>query len=619
MQEGRNRGIRRSLTFHHPPPTPVLAKARFILQGGWFFRMNPIFRIARYFVRYRLAFATTLVLAFGSTAFLIAVPMVIRFVIDNIVVAGQSHYIWWGAGIALLCFAGRDLLNFARIRVNNYLEQRVLIDLRRDVHDKLLNMSVHYYDSNPSGEIASRVIEDVQNVERVILDGTEQGLVALVTVLGVAGMLFWLQPSLATLVILPLPVLLLLGIKHAKVTRRNWTRVRRSAGALNALLVEHLQGHRLISAFALRPREQGRFMDRASRLKDATLHAMRRWSVYSPLTSFIASTGAVAVLGYGGYLLMEGEMTAGTFVGFYAYCTMLYEPVGRLNQLNHLISAGRASGDRVMEILDHFISVPEPEEPAPFPKPSGDVVFEGVSFAYAERDEVIENLHLTLPACTTTALVGHTGAGKSTLANLLLRYYDVTGGRITIAGRDVREIGLQSLRSHIGFVAQEPFLFDGTVAENLLLACPEASRDDLWAALEAAHAHDFVRRLPEGLETPIGERGVRLSMGEKQRLTIARVILKDPPLVILDEATASVDTMTEYKIQEALDRLMKDRTVLVIAHRLSTVRKADQIVVLQHGKILEQGSHDALVRSGGRYAELWSIQSDFIPEISEIR
>lgn len=581
--------------------------------------MNALFRIARYFVRYRLAFASTLALAFGSTAFLITVPMVIRYVIDNIVAEGKPHHIWWGVGAALVCFFGRDVLNFARIRVNNYLEQKVLVDLRKDVHDKLLNMSVHYYDSNPSGEIASRVIEDVQNVERVILDGTEQGLVALVTVAGVAGMLFWLQPSLATLVVLPLPILLLLGIDHAKATRRNWSLVRKSAGRLNALLVEHMQGHRLISAFALRPREQERFMDRALALKETTLGAMRRWSIYSPVTSFIASTGILAVLGYGGYLLMDGAMTAGTFVGFYAYCAMLYEPVGRLNQLNHLISAGRASGDRVMDILDHPVSVRESDTPAPFPHETGDIVFDEVSFAYAERSEVIENLNLTLPAGKTTALVGHTGAGKSTIANLLLRYYDVTAGRVMIAGRDVREIGLESLRSHIGFVAQEPFLFDGTVRENLILACSKASEEDLWKALEAAHADDFVRRLPDGLETPIGERGVRLSMGEKQRLTIARVILKDPPVVILDEATASVDTMTEYKIQGALDRLMKNRTVLIIAHRLSTVKKADQIVVLQRGKILERGSHETLIQEGGAYANLWSIQSDYIPEVSGLQ
>lgn len=578
--------------------------------------MNPIFRIARYFTRYRLGFAATLALALGSTAFLIAVPMVIRYVIDGLVAGGSSRFIWFGLIAAGFCFIGRDLLNFARIRINNELEQKVLIDLRKDVHDKLLDMSVTYYENTPSGEIASRVIEDVQNVERVILDGTEQGVVAVVMVFGVAGMLFWLEPTLAVLVMIPLPILLLLGINHAKATRKNWAHVRKAAGNLNALLVEHLQGHRLISAFALAPRERGRFMERALKLRDATLKAMLRWSVYGPATSSIASMGVLAVLGYGGVLLMNDKMTAGTFVGFYAYCAMLYEPVNRLNQLNHLLSAGRASGDRVMEILDHPIPISDAEKPVSFPDPAGDIVFENVSFSYGNRDEVIENLNLTFPSCKTTALVGHTGAGKSTIANLLLRYYDVTDGKITIGGRDVRNIQLQALRFNIGLVAQEPFLFDGSVGENLLLARPEATEADLWSALKAANAEEFVRRLPEGLDSPIGERGVRLSVGEKQRLTIARVILKNPPVVILDEATASVDTLTEHKIQTALDRLMKNRTVLVIAHRLSTVRKADQIIVLQHGKILEAGSHDTLLRQQGHYAELWAIQSDFIPEMA---
>jgi ATP-binding cassette, subfamily B, bacterial len=579
--------------------------------------MNAIFRIARYFLRYRLAFGTTLVLALGSTAFLIAVPMVIRFVIDGIAEGKEPGFIWIGVGAAAACFLGRDLLNFARIRINNVLEQKVLVDLRDDVHDKLLNMSVTYYENTPSGEIASRVIEDVQNVERVILDGTEQGMVAVVMVFGVAGMLFWLQPTLALLVMIPLPLLVLLGIDHARATRKNWGRVREAAGSLNALLVEHLQGHRLISAFSLAPRERSRFMTRALRLRDTTLKAMFRWSIYSPATSSIASIGVLAVLGYGGYLLMEGRMTPGTFVGFYAYCAMLYEPVSRLNQLNHLISAGRASGDRVMEVLDHPVPVSNSANPLPFPDPAGDITFDHVSFAYGDREEVIEDLQLTLPSCRTTALVGHTGAGKSTLANLVLRYYDVTAGSIKIGGRDVREIELQTLRSNIGLVAQEPFLFDGTVGENLLLARPGASEEELWQALEAANAEEFVRRLPEKLDTQIGERGVRLSVGEKQRLTIARVILKDPPVVILDEATASVDTLTEHKIQAALDRLMRNRTVLIIAHRLSTVRKADQIVVLQRGKVIETGSHETLIRAHGHYARLWAIQSDLIPEISE--
>ncbi len=571
-------------------------------------------RVASYLFRYRPLFFLTLVLAVGSTACLIAIPRVISIVIDEVIPRGEIGALARGVAVVVLCYLGRDLLNFARIRVNNTLEQKVLLDLRHDVHDKLLELPISYYDNRPSGEIASRVIEDVQNVERAILDGTEQGLIAVLTILGVAAMLFFLQPSLALLVMLPLPFLLYLGYNHATVTRRNWKAVRECAGSLNSLLVERLQGSRLINAFALHRRERKRFRGRARKLRDNTLRAMYRYSLYISGSNFIGSMGAVMVLGFGGYLLMEGRMTHGQLVGFFLYCAMFYEPINRLNQVNQLVSTGKASGDRVFEILDHPVAVRNDPDPVAFPAGLIETEFRRVSFAYQERAPVVESIDLTLPAGKVTALVGHTGAGKSTLANLLLRYYDVTGGAVLLNGIDVRKIDLEQLRSHVGYVAQEPFLFEGTVRENLLLAREGAGEDALWRALAAAGADDFVERLPDGLDTEIGERGVRLSQGEKQRLTIARVLLKDPRVVVLDEATSSVDTLTESRIQEALNRLMRDRTVLVIAHRLSTVQQADQIVVLRRGRIVEKGSHSELLVHGGEYARMWSIQQDTIPE-----
>ncbi len=583
--------------------------------------MQTIWRVSGYLFKYRGLFILTLLLALGSTLFLIAIPQIIKQIFDQIIEPGRTDLLIWGVLAITGCYFGRDLLNCLRIRINNTIEQKVLIDLRTDLHRKLLDLPIGYYDKRKSGEIASRVIEDVQNVERVILDGSEQGTVAILTVLGISAILFLEQPLLALFIVLPLPIVLWLSVLHFKATRRNWRKVRQSAGELNALLVEDIQGNRLISSFALKDREQSRFITIAEELKNRTLKAMYRWSLHNPGSNFIASLGSVAVVGFGGYLLIQGESTPGGFtfggfVAFYAYCAMLYQPVSTLNSINHLLATGKASGERVFEILDHPVDISNAPCPVPFPEGLVGTSYENVSFHYPDRSEVLDDFNLELPAGKVTAIVGHTGAGKSTIANLLLRYYDVTTGSVSINGHNVKNIDLDSLRQHIGFVAQDPFLFDGTVAQNLRLAKEDATDEDIITALDAACSWDFVQNLPDGMDTMIGERGIRLSMGEKQRLTIARVILKNPPLVILDEATSSVDTLTEARIQTAIDNLVRKRTTLVIAHRLSTVSRADQIVVLDQGRILEVGSHQELIAHNGHYADLWKAQTDLIPEYS---
>ena len=575
--------------------------------------MNIIFRVSHYLFRYRALFAATLALAVGSTAFGIAVPKLIQFIVDNYIAEKKTDLLAAGVGAILAAYGIQEILNCFRIRTNNTLEQRVLLDLRRDLHDKLLSLPIGFFDRRKSGDVASRVTDDVTEVERALLDGTEQGSVAVLRIIGITVILFAMQPGLATLVFLPIPVLFFLARHHAKHTRQNWRKVRDSSGILNSILVEDIQGNRLIQGFNLVDREARRFRDQSLDLREKTLKAMFRYSKYISSVQFISSLGVVAVVGMGGMMAIRGELTMGQFVAFNIYCTMLYQPIFQLNALNHMISAGKAAGERVFEILDHPVEIKNPPDPKPFPSPPVTVDFDHVEFSYAERSTVLHDFHLTLPAGRVTALVGHTGAGKSTIANLVLRYYDVTSGAVRINGLDVRSLDLGALRGGIGVVAQDPFLFDATVRENLLLARPEADEAAVWKALAGASAEDFVRRLPEGLDTLIGEKGIRLSMGEKQRLTIARVLLRNPPLVILDEATSSVDTITERQIQEALDRLVEHRTVLVIAHRLSTVRRADKIVVLDRGRILEEGDHGDLLAAGGHYAELWSHQSDLIP------
>lgn len=576
--------------------------------------MNPIYRISKYLFRYKGLFSLTIALALGTTGFALFVPKVIQYAVDRLLLESNTAIAIQAAFMMLGSYLGRDFLNFMRIRVNNLLEQRVLIDIRKEIHAKLLELPISFYDRRKSGDIASRVIEDVNNVERALLDGTEQGSTSLLMLVGVMVMLFLMNTSLALLIILPLPIVLFLGIHHAKATRKNHKAVRETAGEMNSMLVEDIQANRIIQSFALQERESRRFIDIAYELRKRTLKVMWRWSIYNPGTNFISSLGLVSVVGYGGYLLSQKTISAGEFVAFFAYATMLYDPLSRLHQINHMLAAGKASGERVFEVLDHPVEIQNPEKPVPFEDTLGEIRYEQVDFAYPERPEVLKNFNLVLKPGEVTALVGHTGAGKSTVANLLLRYYDVTGGQVTLNGHNVQDYDLADLRSHIGYVAQEPFLFDGSVRTNMLLANEQASQDEIIEALKSARAWDFVERLPDQLDTLIGERGVRLSQGEKQRLTIARIMLRNPHLVILDEATSSVDTETEKYIQEALDYLMQGRTVVVIAHRLSTIRHAHNIVCLDRGNIIEQGSHETLIAKKGHYAKLWQIQADIIPE-----
>ena len=579
-----------------------------------------ILRVSSYLFRYKGLFALTMLFAAIMTLLEISVPLAIQSIFDQIETSGSLDTLWFGIALIGGLYVGSEVFNCLRIRVNNTLEQKVLFNMRQDLHSKLLNLSVSFYDQRKSGELASRVIEDVAAVERALLDGTEQGLGSILKILGISTALFIMQPTLAFCVFLPVPILFIIGVLYAKRSRQVWKKVRESASDLNSLIVEDIQANRLIQSFGLQGREQERFEKKASDLKEKNIRAMFRWAYYSPSTTLVTKLGFLSIVGIGGFMVFSAEtdFTIGTLIAFFLLANMLYQPIAQLHGLNHLLAAGRASGERVFEILDAPIEVPESDDCVALKESAVSIEFKEVCFKYDDRDILLNKLNLSIEKNKVTALVGHTGAGKSTIANLAMRTYDVSDGAIYFSGIDIRQIALQSLHDHIGFVAQDPFLFDGTIRDNLILGKIDASDEAIESALKKASAFEFVSGLPNGLDTLIGEKGIRLSQGEKQRITIARVLLKNPPFVVLDEATASVDTLTEKKIQEALENLAQERTVLVIAHRLSTVKKADQIVVIHNGEIAEKGTHESLLDENGTYAQLWKYQSDWIPEKLEL-
>jgi len=544
------------------------------------------------------------------TLLVVVFPGVTRAIIAEVIPQRDFDRLVPLALLATGTFFATNLFNALRIILNNTFEQKVIFDIRSDLYRKIQRLPMRWFDNKRTGDVMTRVTEDVTSMERVLIDGIEQGVVALLQVLVVGGYLFYLDPQLALITMIPMPFLVGGAWAYTKTSPKRHRRVREATSDMNSLLHDNIDGIQQIKAFTREEAELGRFNGSSDLLREATLHLMRIWAVYNPSMEFCRNSGYALVIAFGAWSVMQSpdqaslEAQSGVFVAYLVALSLFYEPISRLNGLNQIIQAGRAAGERVFEIID------AEEEPGldggeMLHRPvRGEVVLEDVKFSYGDNISTLKGVTMKAEAGQMIALVGHTGAGKSTVINLLTRFYEADSGVISIDGMAINTLTKASLRDTMGYVTQESFLFNGSVRENLILAKADATDDEMWGALRAANASDFVEALPQQLETNVGERGVKLSVGEKQRISIARVILKNPPILLLDEATASVDTETEKLIQGALEKLMANRTSFVIAHRLSTVRNADRIYVLEDGKVVEEGDHDTLQSLDGTYAML---------------
>jgi ATP-binding cassette subfamily B protein len=551
-------------------------------------------------------------LAYGAMAATLALttinPQIIGHVIDSIDEGGNTNTLLLSAGLIITVYFLHGIFAYIQTYLGEYLSQNVAFDLRNRLYDKIQSLSFSFHDQSQTGQLMSRVTSDVEVSRMFLSNGLLRLSLTMAQFIVISSILVVSSWQLALLMLLTMPLVAYISIRMARTLRPIAYDIQQYTGAYTAVLQEALAAIRVVKAFSAEQREYERFRQSNWAVRQKTLQQQLISTFWQPSTGFILECLNVVIIVYGGLLVIDGQMSLGTLVEFGLYRQMLAQPIRGIGR--EILNAARAvgSGERIFEILDTTSEVLDKPDAQPIGQVRGHVVYDNVSFGYGKDFPVISDINIDAQPGQTIALLGPIGSGKSSVTNLLPRFYDVSGGSITIDGVDIRDVTLVSLRQSIGMVMQDVFLFNATIKDNIAYGRTQATEEEIYEAAKIARIHDFIMSLPDGYETWVGERGITLSGGQKQRISIARTLLLDPKILILDDSTSSVDMETEYLIQQALIELLKGRTAFVIAHRIRTVRDADQIFVLKDGRIVEHGRHDDLIDLGGFYKELYDIQ-----------
>ena len=541
-----------------------------------------------------------------STAATIGGPLVAKQAIDEGIVPGDESSLQMWVVVFLVVAGVGWAASAAQSYLTSWVGERILTDLRVDLFEHVQRLDLGFFERTRAGVVISRLTNDVEALETLVTDGPTTLLQNTITLIGSALVLLYLDWQLALATLTVFPGMAIATALFRRYSSRAYRRTRERLAEVTASLQEDISGVRVVQAFRRERANERRFHEVNGAYREANVQTVNVSAVYFPVVDLLSATAMAVVLGYGGVLVIDGQITTGDLFVFIGLLSYFFEPVQQLSQFYQTFLAGTAALDKIFDVLDTDPRLTDRPDAKELPQITGRVEFEDVRFAYREGGaEVLHGISFAVQPGQTVALVGHTGAGKSTIVKLLARFYDPTGGRVLVDGHDLRDVTMASLHRQLGMVPQEGFLFARSVAENIAFGRPDASRGEVEAAARAVGAHEFIEALPEGYDTSIAERGARLSIGQRQLVAFARALLANPRLLILDEATSSVDIPTEARIEHALETLLADRTAFVVAHRLSTIRRADVIVVLEHGEIIESGTHEQLIAARGRYFALY--------------